>query len=43
MSANVNNQLDKRYFAGVTHFHAQCLYCTWGAPRSVTVSMRYDF
>lgn len=43
MPANVNHLLDKHYFAGVTHFSAQGLYYTWGAQRSVTVSMRHDF
>ncbi len=43
VSANINNLLDKHYFAGVTNFNAQGLYYTWGAPRSVNVSMRYDF
>ncbi|WP_236903951.1 TonB-dependent siderophore receptor [Comamonas serinivorans] len=43
VSANVNNVLDKRYFAGVTNFTSQGLFYTWGAPRSVNVSLRYDF
>ncbi|MDR6213733.1 TonB-dependent siderophore receptor [Paracidovorax wautersii] len=43
ISANLNNVFDKRYFAGVTNFSAQGLFYTWGAPRSVNVSARYDF
>ena len=43
IAANVNNLFDKHYFSGVTNFNAQGLYYTWGAPRSVNVSMRYDF
>ncbi|MEQ4618777.1 MAG: TonB-dependent siderophore receptor [Corticimicrobacter sp.] len=41
--ANLNNALDKKYFAGVTNFNAQGLFYTWGAPRSINVSMRYEF
>lgn len=40
-SLNVNNALDKEYFAGVSSLGG--LYYTWGAPRSVNVGMRYDF
>ncbi|WP_341644820.1 TonB-dependent siderophore receptor [Thauera sp. SDU_THAU2] len=43
ISANINNALDEKYFAGVTNFNAQGLFYTWGAPRSFNVSMRYDF
>jgi outer membrane receptor for ferric coprogen and ferric-rhodotorulic acid len=43
ITANVNNAFDKRYFSGVTNFNAQGLFYTWGAPRSINVSMRYDF
>jgi outer membrane receptor for ferric coprogen and ferric-rhodotorulic acid len=43
VAANVNNALDKRYFAGVTNFNAQGLFYTWGAPRSLNLSARYDF
>jgi outer membrane receptor for ferric coprogen and ferric-rhodotorulic acid len=43
IAAHVNNLFDKHYFSGVTNFNAQGLYYTWGAPRSVNVSMRYDF
>ncbi|ENO90460.1 TonB-dependent siderophore receptor [Thauera linaloolentis] len=43
ISANLNNALDKKYFAGVTNFNAQGLFYTWGAPRSFTASLRYDF
>lgn len=41
LSLNVNNLLDKKYFAGVSSLGG--LYYTWGAPRSVNVGMRYDF
>ncbi len=41
LSLNVNNLLDKKYFAGVSNLGG--LYYTWGAPRSVNVGMRYDF
>lgn len=43
LMANVNNALDKHYFSGVTNFTSQGLFYTWGAPRSVTLSARYDF
>lgn len=43
LSLNVNNALDKHYMAGMTNFSALGLYYTWGAPRSVSLSMRYDF
>lgn len=43
VAANVNNALDKRYFAGVTNFTSQGLFYTWGAPRSLNLSARYDF
>ena len=43
VAANVNNALDKKYFAGVTNFTSQGLFYTWGAPRSFNVSARYDF
>lgn len=43
VAANVNNAFDKRYFSGVTNFNAQGLFYTWGAPRSLNVSARYDF
>ena len=39
VSANVNNLLDKKYFSGILLSN---MY-TWGAPRSVNVSMRYEF
>ena len=41
LSLNLNNVLDKKYFAGVSSLGG--LYYTWGAPRSVNVGMRYDF
>ena len=40
-SLNVNNALDKQYFAGVSSLGG--LYYTWGAPRSVSLGARYDF
>ncbi|WP_404976826.1 MULTISPECIES: hypothetical protein [unclassified Acidovorax] len=43
VSANVNNVFDKHYYAGVTNFTSQGLFYTWGAPRSVNVSLRYNF
>ncbi|MGI4836843.1 MAG: TonB-dependent siderophore receptor [Janthinobacterium lividum] len=43
-SLNVNNVLDKKYFSGVNGFDfGQGLYYTWGEPRNMNVSMRYDF
>lgn len=41
LSANINNVFDKKYLAGTTNFGS--LHYTWGAPRSVNVSMRYTF
>lgn len=43
VNANINNVFDKAYFAGVTNFESQGLFYTWGAPRSVSVGMRYEF
>lgn len=43
VAVNVNNAFDKRYFSGVTNFNSQGLFYTWGAPRSVNLSARYDF
>ncbi|RKT49663.1 outer membrane receptor for ferric coprogen and ferric-rhodotorulic acid [Azonexus fungiphilus] len=43
LSANLNNVLDKKYFAGLTNFNAQGLFYTWGAPRSLSASLRYEF
>lgn len=43
ISANLHNALDKKYFAGVTNLNAQGLFYTWGAPRSFSASLRYDF
>ena len=43
VTANVNNVFDKHYYAGVTNFTSQGLFYTWGAPRSVNVSLRYTF
>lgn len=41
VGANINNLLDKKYFAGVTNFGS--LHYTWGAPRSFHLNMRYSF
>lgn len=43
LSANFNNVLDKKYFAGLTNFNAQGLFYTWGAPRNFSASLRYEF
>ncbi|RYF25219.1 MAG: TonB-dependent siderophore receptor, partial [Comamonadaceae bacterium] len=43
VSANVGNVFDKHYYAGVTNFTTQGLFYTWGAPRSLNVSLRYNF
>ncbi len=43
LSANLNNVLDKKYFAGLTNFNSQGLFYTWGAPRSLSASLRYEF
>ncbi|RCW69293.1 TonB-dependent siderophore receptor [Pseudorhodoferax soli] len=42
-AVNVDNAFDKKYFSGVTNFTSQGLFYTWGMPRSVNVSARYDF
>ena len=41
LNLNVRNAFDKSYFAGMRDFGR--VQYTWGAPRSVNVSMRYDF
>lgn len=41
VNLNIRNALDKSYFAGMRDFGR--VQYTWGAPRSVTASMRYDF
>ncbi|MDR0258567.1 MAG: TonB-dependent receptor [Comamonas sp.] len=38
---NIRNALDKSYFAGMRDFGR--VQYTWGAPRGVTASVRYDF
>lgn len=43
LNANLNNVLDKKYFAGLTNFNSQGLFYTWGAPRSLSASLRYEF
>jgi outer membrane receptor for ferric coprogen and ferric-rhodotorulic acid len=42
-TVNVDNAFDKKYFSGVTNFTSQGLFYTWGMPRSVNLSARYDF
>ena len=41
VNLNIRNALDKSYFAGMRDFGR--VQYTWGAPRSVTASVRYDF
>jgi outer membrane receptor for ferric coprogen and ferric-rhodotorulic acid len=41
LNFNVRNLFDKSYFAGMRDFGR--IQYTWGAPRSMNVSMRYDF
>ncbi|MNF13470.1 Ferric-pseudobactin receptor precursor [compost metagenome] len=41
VSLNIRNAFDKSYFSGIRDFGR--VQYTWGAPRSVNVSMRYDF
>jgi outer membrane receptor for ferric coprogen and ferric-rhodotorulic acid len=41
---NVNNLFDKKYYSGVNTFDfGEGLYYTWGEPRNLNVSVRYDF
>jgi len=46
-SLNINNALDKKYFAGVTDWSswgsAYGSYYTWGEPRRFNLSLRYEF
>jgi outer membrane receptor for ferric coprogen and ferric-rhodotorulic acid len=42
VSANIDNLFDRKYFADVWNSSNVLLY-TWGAPRGVSVSMRYSF
>lgn len=42
VSANINNLFDRKYFADVWSSSNVLLY-TWGAPRGVSVGMRYTF
>ncbi len=42
VALNVNNAFDKQYFSDIWSSSNVLLY-TWGAPRSTTVSARYDF
>ncbi len=41
IGANVNNLFDKTYMSGMRDFGR--VQYTWGAPRSVSVNMRYQF
>ncbi|QMV73570.1 TonB-dependent receptor [Comamonas piscis] len=41
VNLNIRNALDSSYFAGMRDFGR--VQYTWGAPRSVTASVRYDF
>lgn len=43
VNLNVDNVFDKKYYAGVTNFSGQGLFYTWGMPRSVNLSARYEF
>ncbi len=43
INLNVDNVFDKKYYSGVTDFTSQGLFYTWGMPRSVNLSARYDF
>jgi outer membrane receptor for ferric coprogen and ferric-rhodotorulic acid len=42
VALNINNVLNKNYFSDIWGTSNVLLY-TWGAPRSVNLSMRYDF
>lgn len=42
-SVNVANVFDKKYFAGVHAMTGWGMYATWGAPRSISANLRYDF
>ncbi len=41
VSLNVRNAFDKSYFSGIRDFGR--VQYTWGAPRSASVNMRYEF
>lgn len=43
IALNVDNVFDKKHYSGVTQFEGQGLFYTWGAPRSVNLTARYDF
>ncbi|MEQ4616877.1 MAG: TonB-dependent siderophore receptor [Corticimicrobacter sp.] len=43
LSANVNNVFDKKYLAGMSASSWEGVVYTWGAPRSVMLSARYQF
>lgn len=44
VNLNVNNLFDKKYYSGVNTFDfGEGLYYTWGEPRNLNVSVRYDF
>ncbi|WP_454695830.1 TonB-dependent siderophore receptor [Achromobacter aegrifaciens] len=42
-SLNVNNVLDKKYYASVNGMAGWGMFYTWGAPRSAFLNLRYDF
>ncbi len=43
MAVNLNNAIYKKYLSGMTNWGDSGLFYTWGAPRSLNVSARYDF
>ena len=43
VNLNVDNVFDKKYYSGLTNFSSQGLFYTWGMPRSVNLSARYEF
>lgn len=43
LSANINNVFDKKYLAGLSASNWDGVVYTWGAPRSVMFSARYQF
>lgn len=43
VNLNIDNVFDKKFYSGVTNFNGQGLFYTWGMPRSVNLSARYEF
>lgn len=43
VNLNIDNVFDKKFYSGVTNFSGQGLFYTWGMPRSVNLSARYEF